>query len=72
MWFKNNNTRTKNKNTRCAKQTWKHIFIMLTYVNINMKKTWQGYDAKSCLRFVLKKLKEMRGVGTPIYTPLGT
>jgi len=34
MWFKNNNTRTKNNNTRCAKQN----FIMLTYANINMKK----------------------------------
>jgi hypothetical protein len=32
--------RTKNKNMRCAKQTWKWIFIMLTYVNMNIKKTW--------------------------------
>jgi hypothetical protein len=23
---------------RCPRQTWKHIFIMLTYANINMKK----------------------------------
>jgi hypothetical protein len=25
------------KNTRCAKQTWKQIFIMLMYANMNMK-----------------------------------
>jgi hypothetical protein len=34
MWLKNKNIRTKNKNTRCAKQTWKWIFIMLIYGNI--------------------------------------
>jgi len=56
---------------RCAKQMWKWIFIMLTCVNMNMKKTWQGYDAKSCLRLMLNRLKQMRGP-TPIYTPFGT
>jgi len=30
MWLKKKNTRTKNKNTRCARQMWKQIFIMLT------------------------------------------
>jgi hypothetical protein len=44
---------------------------MLTYANMNMKRTWQGYDARSCLILVLNKLKEMMGP-TPIYTPLGT
>ncbi len=63
MWF---------KNTKYAKQTWKQIFIMLTYVNMNMKKkTWQGYGARSCLRLLLKRLKQMKGP-TFIYTPLGT
>jgi hypothetical protein len=38
---------------------------------MNMKKTWQGYDVRSCLRLVLKTLKEMKGP-TLIYTPLGT
>jgi hypothetical protein len=66
MWLKN-----KNKNMRCAKQTWKQIFIMLTYANMNLKKTWQGYDARSCLKLMLKRLKEMKGF-TSIYTPLGT
>jgi hypothetical protein len=33
--------------------------------------TWQDYGARSCLRLVLKKLKEMR-VSTSIYTPLET
>jgi len=37
---------------RCAKQMWKWIFIMLTYVNMNMKITWQGYGARSCLKLV--------------------
>jgi hypothetical protein len=44
MWLQN--TKTKKKNTRCVKQTWKQIVIMLTYANMNMKRTWQGYDAK--------------------------
>jgi hypothetical protein len=61
MWFKNNNTKTKNNNTRCAKQTWKQIFIVLTYANMNMKRTWQGYGVRSCLKLVLNILKEMRG-----------
>jgi hypothetical protein len=25
---------------KCVKQTWKQIFIMLTCVNMNMKRTW--------------------------------
>ncbi len=44
---------------------------MLTYLNMNMKIRWQGYDARSCLRLLLNRLKEMRGP-IPIYTPLGT
>jgi hypothetical protein len=56
---------------RCAKQMWKWIFIMLTFANMNMKKTWQGSGAKSCLRLVLNKLKEMNGL-TLLYIPLGT
>jgi hypothetical protein len=71
MWFKKKNIRSKNKNTRCAWQMWKQIFIMLTYANMNMKRTWQGYDAKLCLKLMLNKLKEMKGP-TSIYTPLGT
>jgi hypothetical protein len=47
MQFKNKNTTLKNKNTRCAKQMWKQIFIMLASTNMNMKKTWQGYSASS-------------------------
>jgi hypothetical protein len=46
-------------------------FIMLTYVNMNMKRTWQGYGVKSCLKLVLNKLKEMRDPNS-IYIPLGT
>jgi len=56
---------------RRAKQMWKQIFIMLTYTNMNMKGTWQGYGAKLCLRLVLNILKEMKGP-VPIYTPFGT
>jgi hypothetical protein len=56
---------------RCAKQTWKHVFIMLTCANMNRKNTWQGYDARSCLGLLLNRLKEMRGP-ILIYTPLGT
>jgi hypothetical protein len=50
---------------------WKQIFIMLTYVNMNMKRTWQGYGARSCLKLMLNRLKEMKGL-TFIYIPLGT
>jgi len=60
-----------NNNIRCAIQMWKRIFIILTYVNMNMKITWQGYDVRLCLKLVLNKLKEMKGL-TSIYTPLGT
>jgi hypothetical protein len=51
----------KNKKTRCAKQMWKRIFIMLTYANMNMKRTWQGYGARSCLKLMLNKPKKMKG-----------
>jgi len=53
-----------------CKTTWKQIFIELTYVNMNMKKTWQGYGVRLCLRLVLNIMKKMRGP-TSIYTPLG-
>jgi endonuclease I len=69
MWFKNKNIRTSNKNTRYVKPMWKHIIIMLTYTN--MKRTWQSYGVKSCLRLMLNKLKKMRSF-TSIYFPLGT
>jgi hypothetical protein len=70
MWFKNKNTRSKSKNNRFAWQTWRWIFIMQMYTNMNMEKTWQGYGAKLCLR-LLNRFKEMRGL-IPIYTPLRT
>ncbi len=66
IWFKNNNTRTKNE-----KQIWQQNFIILTYANMNTKITWQGYDAKSCLKLMLNILKEMKGP-TSIYFLLGT
>jgi hypothetical protein len=56
---------------KCAKPTWKHIFIILTHENMKMKKTWQDYGARLCLKWVLNKLKEKRG-HTSIYTPSGT
>jgi hypothetical protein len=71
MQLKNKNIRIKNKITRCARQTWKWIFIMLTYANMNMKKTWQGYGVRLCLRLVLNWLKEMKD-HIHIYIPLGT
>jgi len=56
---------------KCVKQTWKQVIIMLTYANMNMERTWQGYGARSSLRLMLNRLKEMRGP-TLMYTPLGT
>jgi len=53
---------------RYAKQTWKQIFIMLTYANMNMKKIWRGYGVKLCLRLVLNKVNVMKNF-TFIYTP---
>jgi len=44
---------------------------MLTYANMNMKITSEGYGVRSYLKLVLNKLKEMRDP-TSIYTPLGT
>ncbi len=55
---------------KCAKQAWKYIFIMPTCANMNMKRTWQGYDARSCLKLLLNKLKEMKGP-IPILYPFG-
>jgi hypothetical protein len=71
MLLTNKNTRTNNKNMRCAKPMWKHIFIMLTYTKMNMKKTWQGYGVTSCLRLMLDIMKEMKGP-TFTYTPFET
>jgi hypothetical protein len=48
--------------------------IDIYYANIckhEHEKKWQGYDARSCLKLVLNKLKKMKGL-IPIYTPLGT
>jgi hypothetical protein len=56
---------------RCIKETWKQIFIMLAYANMNMKITWQGYGARLCLKLMLNKLKEMKGP-ISIYNLLGT
>jgi hypothetical protein len=55
---------------KCARPMWKQIFIMSTYANMNMERTQQNYSARSCLKLMLNKLKEMKGP-TPIYTPLG-
>jgi hypothetical protein len=30
----------KNKNTKCAKQMWKQIFMMLINANMNMTRLW--------------------------------
>jgi hypothetical protein len=68
MWLKIKNTITKNKSMKYARQTWKRIFIMLTHANMNMKRTWQGYGVRSCLRLVLNKLNIMEN-STFIYTP---
>jgi len=57
MWLKNKNKRIKTRTWGVP--TWKHISIMLTYANMNMKKTWQGYGVRLCLILVLNKLKEM-------------
>jgi hypothetical protein len=54
-----------------VRQMWKHIFIMLTYANMNMQKIWQGYGVRLCLKLVLNKLKEMKGP-ISIYSLLGT
>jgi hypothetical protein len=68
MWFKNNNTKTNNNNKRYVKHTWKQIFIMLTYANMNIKKTWRGYGVKSCLRLVLNILHVIENY-ISIYAP---
>jgi hypothetical protein len=70
MWFKKKPQKLKTR-TCDARPTWKQIFIMLTYANMNLKRTWQGYGARLCLRLMLNRLKEMKGP-TPIYAPLGT
>jgi hypothetical protein len=67
MWFKNKNTIIKNKNKKYAKQMWKWIIIKLTYGNMNMKRTWQGYGVRSCLRLVLNRLKVMGNSTSILY-----
>jgi hypothetical protein len=41
------------------------------YANMNMKRTWQDYGVRLCLKLVLNKLNEMRG-SIFIYTLLKT
>jgi succinate dehydrogenase hydrophobic anchor subunit len=60
MWFKNKNIRIMNENMICAKQTWKQIFNMLTHANMNMKRTWEDYSARLCLKLMLNILKETK------------
>jgi hypothetical protein len=43
----------------------KMVFIMLTYAK------WQGYGVRSCVRLMLNRIKEMKGL-ISIYTPLKT
>jgi hypothetical protein len=71
MWLKNKNTKFKNKNMRCEWQMRRWIFIMLMYVNVNIKKKCQGYGVRLCLGSVLNKLKEIKGP-TFIYTSVGS
>ncbi len=59
---------------KCARQTWKQIFIILTYANIckhehekNMTRLW----CKIVLKTSVEQTKKMRG-RIHIYTPLGT
>jgi hypothetical protein len=58
MWLENKNIRTINKNMKCARQMWKRKFIMSRYANMNIKRTWQGNDARLCLRLELNRLKK--------------
>jgi hypothetical protein len=44
---------------------------MLTYVNMNMKRTWQNYGAKSCFKIDVEQFFENESP-IPIYTFLGT
>jgi len=36
------------------KETWKWIFIMLTYANMNVKKIWQDYGARLWAESMIK------------------
>jgi hypothetical protein len=49
----------KDKNTKCAKQKWKQIFIMLKYENMNIKKPKQSYGSRLYFKLVLNILKVM-------------
>jgi hypothetical protein len=53
-----------------VKQKCKWNFILVTYEIMNMKRSEQGYDAKTYFKLVLNKLKVMRGF-TFVYIPLG-
>jgi hypothetical protein len=66
MQLKNKNT--KQKHEMCKTNVKTNIYYV---INMNMKITWQGYGAKSCLRLMLNILKEMKGL-ISIYTPLET
>jgi hypothetical protein len=61
----------KNKNIKYVKQKCKWKFILVTYETMNMKRSEQGYDARSYFKLVLNKLKVMGGF-TFVYIPLGT
>ncbi len=43
----------KDKNTKCAKQKCKQIFIVIKYENVNSKGIKQTYETRSYLKFML-------------------
>jgi hypothetical protein len=51
----------KQEHKMCKTNMKTKYLLCLTYANMNMKRTWQGYGVRSCLKLVLNILKEMRG-----------
>jgi len=70
MKTRNNNMKTLNKNTKCARCKSTYNFIMTKCENINMKKIEQSYGARSYFKLALNILKIMGGLAF-IYTFLG-
>jgi hypothetical protein len=57
----------KNKNMRCVRPTWKWIFIMLTYANLNIKKNMTRLWCKILPKIGVEQIEKNEGFYIYLY-----
>ncbi len=57
----------KNKNMRCVRPTWKWIFIMLTYANLNIKKNMTRLWCKILPKIGVEQIEKNEGFYLYLY-----